>query len=447
MNSKNIYTEAQKDIPIRGSFDVVVCGGGPAGIGAAVSAARTGAKTLLIESSGTLGGVSTSGLMSHWTGDSKGPLYEEVLQRSYTAGPDYYFDDNRGYEYKNKFIINTEKLKSTYIEMIEESTIELLLYTQVSLPIMNKNTIKGVIIESKSGREAIFAKTVIDATGDGDIAYKSGVPYLKGRHKDKRMQPMTLMFKVGGVDYSKACFALFFEDNYTMSNGYRIQDIAKKELAQPMGHVLLYPNQIHGVVSVNMSNCINVDGTKIEDLTYATLLCQKQIPLIISFLQKYIPGYEQCYLYQTASHIGVRETRHFKGLETITAQDISEGKQFDDWIATECFFNFDIHNLDGSGLDPMGEQDNFSQIERYTIPYSCIVPENIDGLLLAGRNISGTHIAHSNYRVMPICINIGQGAGVAAALSAKNGITLRNLNVKEIQEILITQGVRLPQKQ
>ena len=186
---KKKYIEQSKELPIRGCFDVIVAGGGPAGIAAAISAARAGAKVLLVESSGILGGVSTSGLMSHWTGDSRGALYEEILQRSYSEGKDYYFTD-RDYAYPNKFIINTEKLKLAYMEILEECKVEILLYTLVSSPIMNKNTVEGIIIESKSGREAIFANTIVDATGDGDIAYRSGASYYMGREEDGKMQPM-----------------------------------------------------------------------------------------------------------------------------------------------------------------------------------------------------------------------------------------------------------------
>lgn len=438
---KGVYKEIERKIKIKGSYDVIVCGAGPSGIASALSAARTGASTLLIESSGILGGVSTSGLMSHWTGDTDGPLYEEILNRSYTEGLDYNVGiPNR--EYRNKFVINTEKLKITYIEMLEENFVSLLLYTFVSEPIIKDNKIEGIIVESKSGREAIYGKVIIDATGDGDIAYKCGVPFVLGRG-DGKMQPMTLMFKVGGVDYTKACFAVFFEDNYILPSGDMIQDLAKKHLKNPIGHVLLYPNQLPGVVTVNMTNCIDVDGTKADDLTKATITCQKQMFTIVDFLREYIPGYENCYIFQSASHIGVRETRHFKCLYTITENDILEAKKFEDWIATYCFFNFDVHNIEGHGLDESGVQDSFLQKEKYTIPYRSIVPENIDGLILAGRNISGTHIAHSNYRVMPICVNIGQGAGVAASLSAKTGVSPSKLSVPEVQKILIEQGVRV----
>ena len=153
-----------------------------------------------------------------------------------------------------------------------------------------------------------------------------------------------------------------------------------------------------------------------------------------------MPGYENCYLLSSASLIGVRETRHFKGLQTLTEEDIRASRVFPDWAVTHASFNFDIHNMSGNGLDETGAQDAFTAT-YYTIPYGCLVPETIDGLLLAGRNISGTHMAHANYRVMPICANMGQAAGTAASICVKENIQPRQLDVKQLQKILLENGV------
>ncbi|MBQ4269557.1 MAG: FAD-dependent oxidoreductase, partial [Clostridia bacterium] len=146
--------------------------------------------------------------------------------------------------------------------------------------------------------------------------------------------------------------------------------------------------------------------------------------------------YENCYIVGSASLIGIRETRHFKGVKTLTEQDVAEAKQFDDAVVFDAYFNFDVHNITGAGLDKTGSQKHFTQTEGYTIPYGCLVPEKVNGLLLAGRNISGTHIAHSNFRAMPICAGIGEAAGVAAAIAVKKGVQVREVTAKEIQEII-----------
>lgn len=190
-----------------------------------------------------------------------------------------------------------------------------------------------------------------------------------------------------------------------------------------------------------MTNCIEVDGTKAEDLTKATYVCRKQIEPIVRFLREYVPGYENCYVISSASMIGVRETRHFKGEYTLTEEDILNARVFDDWAVTKALFNFDVHNLSGAGLDKTGSQKHFPQSRGYTIPYRCFVPQKVENLLLAGRNISGTHMAHSNYRVMPICANMGQAVGTAAALCVRYNTTPRELEVSLLQDELKKQGV------
>ncbi|MBQ8571354.1 MAG: FAD-dependent oxidoreductase [Kiritimatiellae bacterium] len=415
--------------PIVAEYDVIVVGGGPAGFAAAVCAAREGAKTCIIEQCGGIGGVATSGLMSHWTGNTQGGFYEEILQRS-AEKPEL------------RQTIHPEKLHGVMLEMLLEAGVEVRLYTFAVAPVMDENKIIGVVVESKSGRQALMGKVVIDASGDGDIAARSGAEYQLGREGDGVMQPMTLMFKVGGVDYDRAIFPGSFESLVDVPAG-EIQSLARANLPAPAGHVLLYKSTLPGVVTCNMTNVINVDGTKSEDLTKAQLTCRKQIPLIIDFLRKYAPGYENCYLHSAAAQIGVRETRHFKGLYTLTEDDIMEAKVFPDWVVTRAHFNFDIHNTKGAGLDENGCQHKFSQPKGYTIPYGCFVPEKVDGLLFAGRIISGTHKAHSNFRVMPICANMGQSVGVAAAIAVKRGIAVRDVSVADIQARLIELGVEV----
>ena len=182
-----------------------------------------------------------------------------------------------------------------------------------------------------------------------------------------------------------------------------------------------------------MTNAVGIDGTKAEDLTRAEISCRKQLAPIIAFLREYAPGYENCYLLTTASLIGIRETRHFKGVKSITEEDILAARQSDDAVVFGAWFNFDVHNMTGAGLDETGVQEKFTQKKGYTIPYGCLVPEQVDGLLLAGRNISGTHMAHSNFRAMPICVATGWAAGMAAAIAAREKILPRNVDPKIVQ--------------
>lgn len=422
------YEEPKKQVPITHEVDVLVVGAGPAGVCAAISAARMGAKTMLIEQQGAVGGIATVGLMSHWTGTSGSKLYHEILTRSAEL--------NEG-EQKGKvtITINPEKLKTLLLTMLEEAGASVQLYTFASDVIMEGNAVRGVICESKSGREAILAKVVIDASGDGDVAAKAGADYTLGRESDGKMQPATIMFKVGGVDTERAVFLCSFESTYETPRG-ELQALAREHIPFPAGHVLLYASTLPGIVTCNMTNAIEIDGTKAEDLTRAEIVCRSQMDAIVDFLREYVPGYENCYIISSASLIGIRETRHFKGVAQITEDDILASRQFADWVVRDASFSFDVHNLSGAGLDETGVQKHFPKIAGYTIPYGCLVPEKIDGLLLSGRNISGTHMAHSNFRVMPICAGIGEAGGIAAAISAREGISPRDVDVKKIQENL-----------
>ncbi len=408
-------------------YDVVVVGSGPAGVAAAISAGRSGAKVLLIESCGRVGGISTSGMMSHFTGRCGSALYAEILVRA--AQKNTY---ERG---KVKVQIDPELLTLTYIEMLEEAGVELLLYTSFCDIIMDGNTVKGVICHNKSGFSAFEATVIIDASGDGDVAAKSGAEFFKGRESDGGMQPATLMFKVGGVDMARAVFPGSFETKVQTEKG-ELQALAREKLPHPAGHVLLYRSTIPGVVTCNMTNATDIDGTSPEDLTRAEIICRKQMPQIVDFLREYAPGYENCYIIGSASLIGIRETRHFKGMKTITEQEIANAVEHEDYVVKDAHFNFDVHNITGAGLDKTGCQHNFKQKKGYTIPYGCMVPEKIDGLLLSGRNISGTHMAHSNYRAMPICVGIGEACGAAAAIAAKSGKRLRDIDAGEIRELM-----------
>ena len=414
-------------IPVSHEVDVLVLGAGPAGCAAAIMAARLGAKTLLVDQFAVPGGMSTTGMMSHYTGTVESKLYEEVLKEN--ADKNYFHNGKRMVQ------IDPTNHILTWIDLLEKAGAEMLMYTMACQPVMEGDAIKGVIVENKGGSSAILAKVVIDSTGDGDIAARAGAEYVLGRETDGSMQPATLMFKIGGVDMEKAVFPGSVETTVQTERG-ELQALAKQLLPHPAGHVLLYKSPIPGIVTVNMTNAIRIDGTSAESLTEAEIICRRQIPAIIDFLREYVPGYEHCCVVASGSMMGVRETRHFKGLYTLNEWDILKKEVFTDWIVRGAEFNFDVHNMPGASLDATGAQEKFPKNTKYTIPYRCCIPEKIRGLLLAGRNISGTHMAHSNYRVMPICVAMGEGVGIAAALAVKNGVDVRDVKAEEIQKYL-----------
>ncbi len=433
------YHEQAKDLPIIAETDVLVCGCGPAGIGAAIAAARRGARVMATEMQSCLGGIATAGMMSHWGGRSSSFVLPEIYARQtekakvmggFGENQRQYVDD--GYA---TISINHEEQKIILDEMFAEAGVKVLFNTLVVGAVVESGRVNGVIVENKSGRGVIRARYTVDATGDGDVAASAGVPFFKGRETDGLMQPATLMFKIGGVDYSRAVFPGSFETKVFTEKG-ELQALALEKLPHPAGHVLLYPSPTEGAVVCNMTNVIGVDGTDAQSLSDSLIKARGQIGPIIAFLREYAPGYENCYILSTASLMGVRETRHFEGVSSLTPEDILTARQFDDWVVKRAFFNFDVHNLTGASLDKTGVQKEWKQNEDYSIPFGCLLPKKIDGLLLSGRNISGSHLAHSNFRIMSVCLALGEAAGTAAALAVERCVECRELSAKDIQPFL-----------
>lgn len=429
------YLEKARELPVAAKADVLIAGGGPAGVGAAIGAAKAGAgKILLLENANALGGVATVGMMSHWGGFSNGPEIRAIQDRAAKL-----LDCPEG-KPDRWAAIHHETLKNVLMDYLDELGVQFQFNTLVADSIVEDGRVRGVITESKSGREAVMADVVIDCTGDGDVAARAGVEFELGRREDHLCQPMTLMFRIGGVDYSRAIFPHSFETLVDVPAG-EIQALGREHLPFPAGHVLLYPTRLPGEICVNMTNAIHADGTDVRSLTQAEITCRRQIPKIIDFLRKYAPGCEHCYWVTSASLLGVRETRHFKTLQELSAEDILEGKLFPDWISTGNGFNFDIHHVNGAGLDPNGAQKTFKSKGFYSIPAGCCIPEKLDGLLLAGRSIGGSHKAHSNFRIMSVCFGIGQGAGVMAAKAVQTPCPVRKVDIKAVQRELIRQGI------
>ena len=429
------YLEKEQQIPVAAEVDVLIAGGGPAGVGAAIGAAKAGAgKILLIENLSSLGGMAGPGMMSHWVGVTGSPDVE-LIQRKCAKLLSTPQAENGWI-----FSIHHESLKYVLQGYLLELGVKIQYGTLAAAAIVEDGIVHGVLTESKSGREAIIAKVVIDATGDGDVAARAGAAFEKGRLEDHACQPATLMFRIGGVDCEHAIFPGSFETLVNVPKG-EIQALARKNLPAPAGHTLLYRTWLPGEVCVNMTNAIDVDGTDSRSVSDAIIQCRKQIPLIVDFLREYAPGYEKCYPVTSGELLGIRETRHFKTRYELTSEDITEGRLFPDWISTGNAFNFDIHNVKGAGLDKNGAQKRFKSKGNYSIPLGACIPLELNGLLLAGRCIGGSHKAHSNYRAMPICFGIGQGAGVSAAFAAKADGDVRNLDIAAIQRELRKQGV------
>ncbi|OPX45099.1 putative thiazole biosynthetic enzyme [Ruminiclostridium hungatei] len=447
------YTKTVKTVI---ETDVLVIGGGTAGFGAAVAAARNGAATLLIERLSMLGGMATAGLvgpfMTCYDNDAEEQLvkgiFDELCIRTEARGGAIHPSKVEGMtSYSSYYMAShrhvtpyqSEVLAVVMEEMLQESGAQMLFNVQVTDCITKDGKLDYVIVNMKEGIAAIRAKLFIDCTGDADAAYFAGVPTWLGKKETGVMQPVTLFFEVGNIDRDKYlseleanksnldshtanCFAHYVEE--ARRNGDWTLD--RNELGN-------YEQNIPGRWKINTTRIAYIDATKTSDITKALIEGRRQVQEIVAFMKKYLPGCEEVQLIQVATALGVRETRHIVGKYELTAEDILSRKHFDDAI---CTFGYaiDIHNSTGGGV-------TFTCVDRYyTIPYRCLLPENCDNMLVAGRSICGSSEAAASYRVMPACIAMGQAAGTAAAIALKSGVCPENVDIVKLRNTLIEQG-------
>jgi hypothetical protein len=434
-------------IPVIDNPDVLVIGGGPAGIGAALSAARLGMKVTIIEQTNALGGIATSGLHGHICSyAAAGRINERVV-----GGICHEFAEvtvKRGfgaYKGESSFDFEVEGFKLILEEMSQEAGITIYYYTQFSDVVVENGQIKYLIIQSKNGRQAFAPQMVIDCTGDADVAAKAGVPCDKGRAKDGATQPMTLMFQLGGVDNERVNKFRYhkYKGKYNAEDTYKLSKVWKE--AQANGDMEPFQDGIMGwwftptrpdQLGINFTHIFGRDCTSTEDLTYATIEGRRQAYHTAEVYRKYIPGMENCWVSHCAALIGTRESRRIHGLYTITEQDLMAQKDFDDSIGYGSFF-IDVHNCTGPGMDhetwhpPTGF--------KYQIPLRALIPENISNLLVAGRCISCTHIALGSLRVMPQCVLEGEACGVTATLAIEKNLANCDVDYKRVQQVLKAQ--------
>ncbi|NLF07665.1 MAG: FAD-dependent oxidoreductase, partial [Pirellulaceae bacterium] len=409
--------------------DVLVVGGGPAGLAAAVAAADAGADTILAERYGFLGGNATAALVMPWmsyhtqrhTGDRRnvntllpndhGPgepviagVLQKFLHRLVREGGAVPPSLDTGYVVP----FDPEVFKFVALDLLDEAGVSYLLHA-LATDVLDAPDLGGAVFETKSGTLAIEARTIVDCTGDGDLAARAGAPFEIGRAEDELAQPMTLMFLAAGFD--RAAFDEYVRQHPDQWRGvHGLWELARRaaaegELDLPREDVLFFKTMHEREVSVNCTRVTRVLGTDVWNLTYAEWESRRQLRNIAAFLRRYVPGFENAYNAQSGAQIGVRETRRILGEYQLTADDVLNARRFDDAVA-RASYPLDIHSPVGRGTIlrrlPPGES--------YDIPLRCLVPQAVDNLLVAGRCISGTHEAHSSYRVMPVCMATGQAA-------------------------------------
>jgi ribulose 1,5-bisphosphate synthetase/thiazole synthase len=438
-------------------FDVVVAGGGPAGINAAIASGRLGAKTLLIERYGFLGGMSTVALVYPWmtfhtvSGKQviKGIAQEIVERLMEQGGSPGHLRDTVGFT-NTLTPYHPEKYKLLVLDMLDESGVEVLVHSFVDQVLVEGNQITSINLTTKSGPLQVTAKRFVDATGDADLAYLSGAPCLKGRDQDQKTQPMTMKFRMRGVDLNKVKEVM----KANPGNFYKKSPISELDVLPITGvqgfykewnesgvpinrdQVLFFAGPEDDEVLVNCTRVQGLDGTDVFDLTKAEKEGRKQVLLMAEFLQQKIPGFERASISAVGTQIGIRETRRIDGMYALTIEDVVAGKKFDDTIALSGY-PIDIHDPTGRGVQANDIEGDGS----YGIPYRCLVPKKIENLLVAGRCISTTHEALATTRLTPSAMATGQAAGTAAAFSIKEHVSPKDLDVKKLQEILKENGV------
>jgi hypothetical protein len=446
--------------------DTLVIGGGPAGMGAAIGAAKAGSDVILVERHGFLGGNATAALVmplmsfhtqhyyidhtktsssilpsDHGPGDPviAGAL-TELLERLIKSGGAIAPTLETGYVVP----FDPEIFKMVALELMDSYNIKMIFHSFAS-GIYNEKDDRGVVLETKSGPLVIRAKNIVDCTGDGDIAASAGARYDIGRAGDSLVQPMTLMFRMFG--FQNTLFKNYIMKHPDQWRGvHGLWDLIKKaeqngELALPREDILFFATPHGSELSVNSTRVKNVLGVDVWDLSYAEWEGRRQVKQIASFLQRYVPGFDGSYVGQTGVTVGVRESRRIVGDYTLTAEDVLGAKKFDDVIA-RCSYPIDVHNPAGKGTIlkrlPPGE--------AYDIPLRCLLPKDIEHIIVAGRCISGDHIAHSSYRVMPTSMATGQAAGACAAIASLNNVVPRAIDPGDVQRELIRQGANLGKK-
>ncbi len=446
---------------LAGRTEVLVVGGGPSGLGAALGAAQSGADVVLVERYGFLGGNATAALVmplmsfhnelkqaapdseprllptDHGQGEPvvAGALWKllaRLTERRGAVPP----SPETGYTVP----FDPEQFKLAALDLLDEAGVRMLFHAFASgtVPVERGHR---VVFETKSGPVAIDADVVIDCTGDGDVAAAAGAKFEVGRESDGLVQPMTLMFRM--VEFAAPGFADYVRDHPDQWRGvHGLWDLVREataagELELPREDVLFFATPHEREVSVN-STRVGALGIDVWELTRAEWTARRQLDQVAEFLRRRVPGFAESYVAQSGVQVGVRETRRVLGEYQLTGEDILAARTFDDGIARGAY-PVDIHNPAGTGTVlkrvPRGQ--------AYDIPLRCLLPMGVDDLLVAGRCISGTHEAHSSYRVMPIAMATGHAAGVCAALATASERPPRKVPAADVQRELLAQGASL----
>ena len=422
--------ELISSLPLADQADVVIAGGGPAGLCAAIAAAQSGAEVLLIERFGCLGGMATSGLINPWMPFStenkiiNAGLFAEINRRLLARG--MCGRGEQGWETASAF--DEELLKQVAQEMVLEAGVRLRLNSFLTGVAAEDGRVTRLGVASKSGLQAIGGKVFLDTTGDADLCAWAGAEFEQGRPEDGLCQPMTLCFRMADVDQARMPSRPEINALYDAAR-------AAGEITNPRENVLWFWTTHTGLVHFNTTRIVGQQATSVDDMTAAELEGRRQVQEMVAFLKGHVPGFEQSYLVATAPLLGVRESRRVLGDYYLTTEEVLGAADFEDGIARACYC-VDIHSPTGGGTDIRGLPPGAS----YALPYRCLTPRGWENLLVAGRPISADHGAHSSLRVMPIAMNLGEAAGVAAAQALAHDGRTRAVDIQAVRETLRERG-------
>jgi hypothetical protein len=455
----------------RPEVDVIVCGGGTAGAVAAIAAARTGARTLLIEQSGRVGGMASTGMSFLGVSDAGGRpalggIGAELFERLTAAGAA--FADRPDKQVGSVTVADPVALQHVLLTMLVEADVRFLLHAFCVDALMDGCRIRGVVVADKAGLERVPAGAIVDATGDGDIAARAGAQFVLGRQTDGAMQPVTRIFRMAGVDLGEMFRYLRqhpeemgLPDGWEGGADYLADDLevpsvvmdafpglvaearAAGTLTVPRDRIGIETGPVPGVVTINATRVHGVDGTDPDALSRAEVETQRQMYEVFQFLRRSVPGFGRAWLLDSSYQVGVRESRHIVGGYVLALDDVLSGREFADTVARGAY-PLDVHDV-RPGAEVLGRKVggggvSLRRVERaYGIPFRCLIPLGIDGLVVGGRAISASHEAAASARGQAVCMATGHAAGTIAALGATTGTTPGDLDIRTVQETLIAQ--------
>lgn len=431
-------------IPVAHEVDVLVIGGGASGIAAAIAAANGGARTMLVEQRGFLGGMGTVALVPAFCPftDKRKPIIRglglQLMERMKMACDTPFREEYR--EMLDWVPIDPEVLKRVYDDAILESGVTPLYHTFVYDVVLSEDRrkIEGVVVVNKTGRSFIRCSYIIDCSGDGDIAALAGVPFQKGGESGE-LQPGSMCYLLANVDRPK--FKKFLEESGDTGQLHKTVELAIADGALPEGR-----KSISGLawvsdylVGVNFGHVFGVDGTLAEDLTRGAIEGRRTADRQLQFFRRYVPGFENAHMVASGEQLGIRETRRIQGDYILTVDDFLAARSFPDDIARNAYY-IDIHLANSKGAMTF---NHLPPGVSHGVPYRIMLPVGIDNLWVAGRCVSSDRAVQGSLRVMPNCFSMGQASGTAAALALRDGAGSRDISVAELQRWLLDQDVWL----